>query len=638
MGLADRFSGQDDEKNETSGEKKEDTTKSSDTKNDSQSDSTKSSDTTDSQSTSSSGGDGGGKSSLLNNPYASNLKDVLTGKKSKGQAALDAGKHALKKHGGKLLGGGLKAGAKAAAPHVAMGLGYLYIFQRLLNMMQAMLNAFLQSPLVNALLNIVGMVMNGLQAASGFFAGIGHAVAHGIGSVMHGIGSFFGGIAQSLGAGSTGAAAASVGSQVITGSLIPLMAIAFVTGAFNDKNVDDDVCSIQTQQTPHYGKLGAAKYYKNNQAATVNSIYKAMKKGGYTDNTIFALIGNWQVESHFDPKTVNSIGASGLVQWYKTRWNGDTQSMKWYAAKNHGSMTDLGMQLNFADWELHNTHKADLQAIDKAKSLDEATQIVWHSYENPGEGDKSLSLRQKYASEWEKKIKGGSISGAVNDAIASAQEALGCGKSADDTSDWSGSIKEKIGDTGAHWTWKDTPKDIKRYIHDPNDVGMKFEQEGSGWFLGGQAQGNNSTNEQCVVFAESYFLKIHGLSASDWVSGNGEDMVNAFSAKLGGKGSDTPNQGDIAAVKGGSTDNNLEAPVDGTYYGHTFVVSHVLRNGDLIGLEQNMTFNNESLSGTYTDTVGWNTIVLSKATYKKWGIKFYHPDEKKHPLKWSKSK
>lgn len=654
MGLSDRFSSDNNSKDTNQGSNDKVETK-TEIKSDGSgsgsgaSDSAQSSNSTDSaggsKAGSSSGGDGKG-SSLTKNPYADNLKDVLSGKKSKAQGAMDAGKEAIKRHGGKMVGGAIKGGAKAAAPHVATGLLYLYIFQRLLNMLQMMMNAILQSPIVNILLNIIAMVMNLVQSMSGFFgaighaiAGVAHAIAHATSSVLNAVGGFFSGLVHAAGGGSTAASTASVGSQIITASLIPIFGLAFASGAFNDKNSDPpSSCSVDSaSETPHYGRLGTAKYYKNNQTATVNSIYKALKKGGYTDKTAFALIGNWQIESHFDPTIDNGQGAHGLVQWMGSRWDtSNTQSMKWYANKNHGSMTDLGMQLNFADWELHNTHKGDLQATDKAKTLDEATKAIWASYENPGKGDPSLGKRQAAAAEWEKKIKGGSAAAIGNDIISAVEEALGCGQSVD-TADWTGSIRENIGDAGSHWTWDDTPKDIKKYMHDPNDVGMKFAKGGEGWFLGGLSQGTNSNTEQCVIFAESYFLKIHGLSNKDWVNGNGQDMVSGFSSKLGGKGSGTPHQGDIAAVKGGSTDGNLEAAVDGKYYGHTFVVSHVLQNGDLIGLEQNMKFSSKPLSGTYTNTVSWDTIVLKKATYKKWGIKFYHPDAKKHPLKWSKS-
>lgn len=648
MGLSDRFSGEDNSK-----EIKQNKQESSDkveAKSDplsSGTNSAKSSDNkTDSNNSSGSSGNGGNGSSLMNNPYAQNLKDVLTGKKSKEQAALDAGKHAIKQHGGKLLGQGVKSGLKAAAQPAAQGLLYLYMFQRALNLMQAMMNAFLQSPLVNALLNVVGMIMSAAQSVGSFFAGVGHAiagaahaVAHGIGVGLNAIGSFASGIAHAIGGGSAAASAVSISSQVATISVIPMIALAFASGAFNDKASDDSgLCSVDSAtETPHYGKLGSAQYYQNDLKKTALSMYKALKKGGYTDRTAFALIGNWQAESTLNPKAQNGK-AYGITQWLGNRVDGSTDSLTWYASKHHGSKSDLGIQLGFADYELQHSYNYILKAADKAKSLDAATEIFFDKYEAPGDG--TLPKRQEYAAQWEKSLKGDSSSAGTNDLIAAVQEALGCGDSAEDTADWSGSIKEAIPENGSHYKWDSTPKDIKKYIHDPNDVGMKFDQGGEGWFLGGAAKGNNNSTEQCVIFAESYFLKIHGLPASNWVSGNdanGQDMVRRFSQELGGKGTGTPHQGDIASVKGGSTGGALEAPVDGTYYGHTFIVSHVLQNGDLIGLEENMAWSGENLSGTYTNSVTWDTILLKKDTYKKWGIKFYHPDEKKHPLKWSTS-
>ena len=63
-----------------------------------------------------------------------------------------------------------------------------------------------------------------------------------------------------------------------------------------------------------------------------------------TNNGIAAILGNWEFESSLNPAIQNSIGASGLGQWY----NGRFTALKNYAKKHGKSWKNAGTQISFA--------------------------------------------------------------------------------------------------------------------------------------------------------------------------------------------------------------------------------------------------------------------------------------------------
>ena len=171
MGLSDRFVGKSDDDKSKSEEKND---KSKDLNKDS---SDKDGKDKDSKSDSLLG-------KLTKNPYASNAKDVLTGKKSKLEAGRDAAKYAMKKHGGKVL----SKAAMPAAHYGAMGLGYLWIVSKGLQFMNMLLNLLFNNPISNIIANVIAMASHLVQAVS---HAVGAAV-HAVGGLLHGIGSAIG--------------------------------------------------------------------------------------------------------------------------------------------------------------------------------------------------------------------------------------------------------------------------------------------------------------------------------------------------------------------------------------------------------------------------------------------------------------
>lgn len=609
MGLSDRFGGKSDD-DKSKSEEKDDKLKDKDDKKDSSD-----KDDKDSKSDSLLG-------KLTKNPYASNAKDVLTGKKSKLEAGKDAAKYAMKKHGGKLA----SKAALPAAHYGAMGIGYLWIVSKGLQFMNMLLNLLFNNPISNIIANVIAMASHLVQAVS---HAVGAAV-HAVGGLLHGIGSAIGGAVHAVTGSSSAATTASIAAQVAA-VMSPIAVIAVVgTAIINPKNADELKCEIENIANPTYSKLGKVEA-GSDANKTARNIYNALRKAGYTKNVSLALVANLFRESTFNPKAVNG-SAKGIVQWM----GGRCDALLKYADSHHGSADDLSIQLGYMDYELHNDKKNVLDAATKAGSLDDTTDIITNDYEVPG--NQEDEPRREQAHTYEKMFESSSDDSASNnDSLAQSAADDSCNNDdSENIADWTGSIKESIPDDGMHWSRDDVPSDIKKYVVDPTKVGMTYNQGGQGWDLPDAVKNSNAHSEdaliwQCVTFADSYFLHIHKnmKSPRDWIQGNGGVIAKTAASKFGGKVSNTPHAGDIASVTSGAVCNNMLATGDA---GHVFVVSHVLKNGTVIGLEENMTWDHKNLSGTYNWTVGWDYVVLTKKTYQNWKLEFYQPDKSKYPV------
>lgn len=81
-------------------------------------------------------------------------------------------------------------------------------------------------------------------------------------------------------------------------------------------------------------------------ASRAKTLYDAIKEAypSATKSGIEAVIGNWLLESGLNPGIQNSIGASGLGQWYKGRFSG----LQNYAKRHGTSWKNAGTQIDFA--------------------------------------------------------------------------------------------------------------------------------------------------------------------------------------------------------------------------------------------------------------------------------------------------
>lgn len=201
-------------------------------------------------------------------------------------------------------------------------------------------------------------------------------------------------------------------------------------------------------------------------------------------------------------------------------------------------------------------------------------------------------------------------------ALHKAKDACPTDSSDSDAADGTGSVKEKPGKSGLYIKYGNVPADMQQFIHDPKEAGLSFGSA-SGWVHPGG---------QCVDFSISYF---HNLwkGAPSQVSGNGKDTAGGFASAMGGSLSSTPHAGAVCSVPPEIPDQS-PGP-----YGHTFIVEHVLANGDIILAEQNIPGYSGDENGT---PCTWNYRLLSKDTYTKDNFQFFTPDKSKYHFSWSK--
>ena len=94
-------------------------------------------------------------------------------------------------------------------------------------------------------------------------------------------------------------------------------------------------------RSSNVGSLGLS----GGTASRAKTLYDAIKEA-YPSSTkagIEAVVGNWLLESGLNPGIQNSIGASGLGQWYKGRFT----ALKAYAKKHGTSWKNAGTQIGF---------------------------------------------------------------------------------------------------------------------------------------------------------------------------------------------------------------------------------------------------------------------------------------------------
>lgn len=161
-------------------------------------------------------------------------------------------------------------------------------------------------------------------------------------------------------------------------------------------------------------------------------------------------------------------------------------------------------------------------------------------------------------------------------------------KKKDDGAKGAGWGKDGTGDPGMKpgkgfnlgWMPDKLPKKLKKYALDPKLVNLGWKKS-KNWKGGGLA-----TNGQCTNFSSSFFALIwttDGKSptfnkAQGW--GNGSDNASAAARNYGGKTTHSPSKGAVFS----------EAPFsNGTEEsGHTGIVSHVFKTGDVLLVEQNV--------------------------------------------------
>ena len=145
---------------------------------------------------------------------------------------------------------------------------------------------------------------------------------------------------------------------------------------------------------PVYKDGGSLNWDKMNINQRRSYIFNFLKGKGLNEIQSASIVGNLEQENgKFDTKMTNSIGATGIAQWYKTRAD---------ALRSKGNHTHINTQLNYLLEELNgnkhwSTKAGGRDAFFKAKDLKTATQIFRKDFERPGEAEAHDNKRYKYA-------------------------------------------------------------------------------------------------------------------------------------------------------------------------------------------------------------------------------------------------
>ncbi len=158
------------------------------------------------------------------------------------------------------------------------------------------------------------------------------------------------------------------------------------------------------------------------------------------------------------------------------------------------------------------------------------------------------------------------------------------------------------------WYLGEEPEDIKPYLHTPRTAGLAY-QDPAGWF-----NGRGVAADQCVGFASSYFYALWSQKGSQQrlpqvKVAMGGDAAEDWAHAVGGHVSSVPHAGAIAG-----TGHDHPEPLGTNPYGHTFVVIHVLANGDIIAAEQNGLYSGGN--NTHGPAANqWNYMLISRHCY-----------------------
>lgn len=376
-----------------------------------------------------------------------------------------------------------------------------------------------------------------------------------------------------------------------------------VAQAFNDATKDEAASG------------GASGSWKDNGKKIFDHL---VKTDGFSGAGAAGAVGNAAQESQCNPTAYNPGGnVIGIFQWGNGGVNGDRFEKGGFCKNDDKSTWTIDNELKLTDYELDHGYHACKVKVGHESDPKEAAHI-WagrapDGFEGaPGQAE---GAREDYAQQAYSAFNGSSISandsllGASasdtatgNDGASATNNANKCnGKSGDEggAADGTGSIKESSPSGTLRWRRDQVPDDVKPYIHDPEKAGLSW----------GSAKGWSTPGGQCVDLSVSLFHAIW-KGAPGHLSGNGRDMANSAAAAFHGSTSKTPHAGSIVSQVGGGADPT---------YGHTYIVEHVLANGDIICVEQNVAGYSGDSNGT-PET--WDFLWISKDYYSKYDTFF----------------
>lgn len=166
---------------------------------------------------------------------------------------------------------------------------------------------------------------------------------------------------------------------------------------------------------------------------------------------------------------------------------------------------------------------------------------------------------------------------------------------------------------GLHWSTTTVPDDLKKYIHSPADAGMGWKNS-KGWTCG------SFSADQCFGLAVSFFHHLWKGAPGNITQINGDGLAHGEAKKFHSHISYTPHAGAVASIDAGVSGLTLGIG------GHTWIVEHVFKNGDIFLCEENMAFNAGGGSGSDGEgAYTWGYGLLTAGQLKAWKVRFFTP-------------
>ncbi|MBB6432943.1 phage tail tip lysozyme [Leuconostoc carnosum] len=209
--------------------------------------------------------------------------------------------------------------------------------------------------------------------------------------------------------------------------------------------------------------------------AVAQSIHDNLKKvSGVTEAGIAGYLGNMEVESGFNPKSIESSAtydeakamnaslsgyAFGLNQWDSAR----RVALLTYAKSQNKQWSDSSLQLDFA--LNHDGTNSDLlkQGL-KMTDVNQATEFLRAKWERGGQG--TTTKRQAFARNWYAKFANGTSNTAIDTATNGTETTQNTDNTTNNTSGCATNVTQGMGTSGA--PVKEIPSTYKSKIKDTN--------------------------------------------------------------------------------------------------------------------------------------------------------------------------
>lgn len=145
-------------------------------------------------------------------------------------------------------------------------------------------------------------------------------------------------------------------------------------------NLQVDVVCDQNAIPASTGSTSPVPLGADNRESTYNFFISK----GLSPEIAAGFVGNFMQESGINPKSVNSIGATGIAQWLGGRKANLVKLPNYF---------DLTVQLNFVWTELNGAEGSAYNKIKAASGLKDITYAIRKFYERPGEAEANDARR-----------------------------------------------------------------------------------------------------------------------------------------------------------------------------------------------------------------------------------------------------